>query len=275
MISISADNEWPTRCLRCFPFFSLSLFLFAIFRSFDSLLSSFSVNLGQFRIPISFLSFFRRSIFESFWKKVVRISKIVEIFFPLVIRRRRSARCKEINAGSGRNSEGKGGGKKEKEENIKAREWRGRTRKDLQLTSPLFLPPFGRGFVGPEGPLVRTFAKLSTDFSPRYPFFSALSRATPPPPPPSPVARVFKGRTKATGNCSRLFRHYGRSTPVFLSSFSFSSSCSFSLSLRVSLPSLFFPRHRRFSRGGNRFPIIADLDSEIISLPLTNKSLLR
>lgn len=82
MISISADNEWPTRCLRCFSFFSLSLFLFAIFRSFDSLLSSFSVNLGQFRIPISFLSFFRRSIFESFWKKVVRISKIVEIFFP-------------------------------------------------------------------------------------------------------------------------------------------------------------------------------------------------
>lgn len=280
MISISADNEWPTRCLRCFSFFSLSLFLFAIFRSFDSLLSSFSVNLGQFRIPISFLSFFlpfRRSIFErSFWKKLLYASRrSLKFFFPLVIRRRRSARCKEINAGSGRNSEGKGGGKKEKEENIKAREWRGRTRKDLQLTSPLFLPPFGRGFVGPEGPLVRTFAKLSTDFSPRYPFFSALSRATPPPPPPSPVARVFKGRTKATGNCSRLFRRYGRSTPVFLSSFSFSSPCSFSLSLRVSLPSLFFPRHRRFSRGGNRFPIIADLDSEIISLPLTNKSLLR
>lgn len=260
-------------------FFSLSFPFrdFSIFR-FSSLIffrQSWTISYSNF------FSFFLSSFSKIDFRKkfleeiVVRISKIVEIFFPLVIRRRRSARCKEINAGSGRNSEGKGGGKKEKEENIKAREWRGRTRKDLQLTSPLFLPPFGRGFVGPEGPLVRTFAKLSTDFSPRYPFFSALSRATPPPPPPSPVARVFKGRTKATGNCSRLFRHYGRSTPVFLSSFSFSSPCSFSLSLRVSLPSLFFPRHRRFSRGGNRFPIIADLDSEIISLPLTNKSLLR
>lgn len=251
-----------------FPFRDFSIFRFSSLIFFHQ---SWTISYSNF------FSFFLSSFSkEVFGRRLYASRRSLKFFFPLVIRRRRSARCKEINAGSGRNSEGKGGGKKEKEENIKAREWRGRTRKDLQLTSPLFLPPFGRGFVGPEGPLVRTFAKLSTDFSPRYPFFSALSRATPPPPPPpSPVARVFKGRTKATGNCSRLFRRYGRSTPVFLSSFSFSSPCSFSLSLRVSLPSLFFPRHRRFSRGGNRFPIIADLDSEIISLPLTNKSLLR
>lgn len=257
------------------PFF-LSLFSFSRFFDLSILFSHlFPSILDNFVFQFLFFLSFEDRFSKVFGRRLYASRRSLKFFFLLVIRRRRSARCKEINAGSGRNSEGKGGGKKEKEENIKAREWRGRTRKDLQLTSPLFLPPFGRGFVGPEGPLVRTFAKLSTDFSPRYPFFSALSRATPPPPPPSPVARVFKGRTKATGNCSRLFRHYGRSTPVFLSSFSFSSSCSFSLSLRVSLPSLFFPRHRRFSRGGNRFPIIADLDSEIISLPLTNKSLLR
>lgn len=107
----------------------------------------------------------------------------------------------------------------------------------VNLSTPA--PPLAPGFVGPEGPLVRTFAKLSTDFS-SLPFFSALLA--------SPVARVFKGRTKATGNCSRLFRRYGRSTPVFLShSFFvflrpplFSSQSSFSsVSLPFSL--VFFP----------------------------------
>lgn len=62
------------------------------------------------------------------------------------------------------------------------------------------LPPFVRGFVGPEGPLVRTFAKLSAESSRRTPFLPAASSAV----------RVFKGRTKATGNCCRLFRRYGR-----------------------------------------------------------------
>lgn len=75
------------------------------------------------------------------------------------------------------------------------------TRRDPQLTSRLgsLLPP--RGFVGPEGPLVRTFAKLSlpSSLSPYHPFLRASS-----------AVRVFKGRTKATGNCCRLFRRYGR-----------------------------------------------------------------
>lgn len=82
----------------------------------------------------------------------------------------------------------------------KTREWRGGTRRDPQLTSRLrpLLPP--RGFVGPEGPLVRTFAKLSAELSLAIPPFLQASSAV----------RVFKGRTKATGNCCRLFRRYGR-----------------------------------------------------------------
>lgn len=56
----------------------------------------------------------------------------------------------------------------------------------------------------------------------------------------SPVARVFKGRTKATGNCSRLFRRYGRSTPVFLSCCLFGSPSVLSWFSGPSLPSLLF-----------------------------------
>lgn len=50
------------------------------------------------------------------------------------------------------------------------------------------LPPFARGFVGPEGPLVRTFAKLSAESSRRtppsyrhHPQFAFLKGAQKPP----------------------------------------------------------------------------------------------
>ena len=93
----------------------------------------------------------------------------------------------------------------------------------------------------------------------------------------SPVARVFKGRTKATGNCSQLFRRYGRSTPVFLSRGLFGSpsvlswfsglSPFSSISPLCSLV-LFFPRHRRFHEQvpteAARVPIMADLDRETV-----------
>lgn len=75
----------------------------------------------------------------------------------------------------------------------KTREWRGGTRRDPQLTSrlrpppaPLLLPLWG--FVGPEGPLVRTFAKLCQALSHRttpsyghHPQFAFLKGAQKPP----------------------------------------------------------------------------------------------
>lgn len=89
----------------------------------------------------------------------------------------------------------------------KTREWRGGTRRDPQLTSrlrPLLLPPplfsFRSGdlLVQKDHSYVHSRNSLPSPLSPYHPFLRASS-----------AVRVFKGRTKATGNCCRLFRRYG------------------------------------------------------------------
>lgn len=109
--------------------------------------------------------------------------------------------------------------------------------------SPPLRPPLPLwGFVGPEGPLVRTFAKLSlpSPLSPYHPFLRASS-----------AVRVFKGRTKATGNCCRLFRRYGwfyicPSRPIPLSPSLFLSLPRSRMSLFLLFLSVFLFYHRRF-----------------------------
>lgn len=83
----------------------------------------------------------------------------------------------------------------------KTREWRGGTRKDPQLTSRLRPPIFRPGdlLVQKDHSYVHSRNSLPSPLSAYHPFLRASS-----------AVRVFKGRTKATGNCCRLFRRYGR-----------------------------------------------------------------
>lgn len=134
----------------------------------------------------------------------------------------------------------------------KAREQRGRSRKDPQLTSRLCSLLSFRGFVGPEGPLVRTFAKL----------YRALSRHIPPLLPTSywhhPQFAFLKGAQKppeiAAGSSdvtavsiSVFLSHLpiiSFSLPFFLSILCLPSSRVFSFLLFLS--TFFFFHHQRF-----------------------------
>lgn len=92
----------------------------------------------------------------------------------------------------------------------KTREWRGGTRRDPQLTSRLRPPsppppsPLSPSALGicwsrrTTRTYIRETLSLPSPLSPYHPFLRASS-----------AVRVFKGRTKATGNCCRLFRRYG------------------------------------------------------------------
>lgn len=128
----------------------------------------------------------------------------------------------------------------------------GGARKDPQLTSRLrSLLSLGDLLVQKDHSYVH-----SRDSLRRAP----LSLCPPRRVPASSAVRVFKGRTKATGNCCRLFRRYGRFyiCPCLLRRLSFSLplnlSSSYPVHMCVSLTSIpspilsvfLFFYHRRF-----------------------------